>query len=198
VAAVHEPGKIGPNSIIQTVAALEEAYGVREARAILMRGGAGDLPDHLPSALIDEGDFHALVEVLIGQIGAAAVTDILSRSGQRTSEYVFANRIPPMARFVLRVLPPPLSLRVLLPAMKRHTWTFAGSGAFTCATGKAPWLAVSNPALFDTPAMAAAMCAYYRGAFEHMLRMLVSPRVMLRDVECQACGDRRCRYAIAW
>lgn len=196
--AVHPTGKLGPNAIIQTVAALEEALGVERARAALVRGGAGDLPDHLPQALIDEHEFHELVMLLIDQLGGDATIDILARSGQLTAEYVFANRIPAIVRAILRILPPQLGLKILLPAMQRHTWTFAGSGSFAYHSGVMPWLEVANPAVRDDRALAGALCAYYRGAFAQMLRMLIDPRARLRDCECQARGDRRCRYAIEW
>ncbi len=194
--AARGTGKIGPNAIIQTVAALREMFGDEGARAVLVRGGVGDLPDHLPHELIDEREFHALVELLIEQIGEERTNMVMARSGQLTSEYVFANRIPPVARIALRLLPPRMRLRLLLPAMRRHTWTFAGSGVFAYDLTPTPSLSIANGTLFDTSAMAAAMCAYYRGAFEHMFRKLVCPHATLRELECQARGDRRCRYAI--
>ncbi len=194
--ATHGTGKIGPNAIIQTVAALQELLGDEGARGVLVRGGAGDLPDHLPHALIDEREFHALVELLIEQIGSERTNQVMERSGQLTADYVFANRIPAFVRVLLRLLPPRLGLRLLLPAMQRHTWTFAGSGVFAYDLMPTPSLSIANGSLFDTPAMASAMCAYYRGAFEQMFRKLICPRATLHELECQARGDRRCRYAI--
>lgn len=194
--AARGTGKIGPNAIIQTVAALREILGDDAARAALVRGGAGNLPDHLPHELIDEREFHALVELLLEQIGEERTLHVMVRSGQLTSDYVFANRIPVVARALLRLLPPRLGLRLLLPAMQRHTWTFAGSGVFAYDLTPTPSLSIANGSLFDTPAMAAAMCAYYRGAFEQMFRKLICPQATLRELECQARGDRRCRYVI--
>ncbi|MGB9751428.1 bacteriochlorophyll 4-vinyl reductase [Roseiflexus castenholzii] len=194
--AARGTGKIGPNAIIQTVAALRDRLGDEAARATLVRGGAGDLPDHLPHELIDEREFHALVELLLEQIGEEQTNQVMARSGQLTSEYVFANRIPAFARLLLRLLPPSWGLRLLLPAMQRHTWTFAGSGVFAYDLTPTPSISITNGALFDTPAMAAAMCAYYRGAFEQMFQKLICSRATLHDLECQARGDRCCRYAI--
>ncbi|NCC35097.1 MAG: bacteriochlorophyll 4-vinyl reductase, partial [Chloroflexia bacterium] len=56
--------RIGPNSIIQTVGALNEVYGAEAARAILGRIGHSALNEQLPTDMVDEHVFMALINAL--------------------------------------------------------------------------------------------------------------------------------------
>lgn len=91
---MSEPAKIGPNSIIQTVAALESKYGKAEAEAILTRAGHKHLIGNLPSEMTEESKFHALVQALDKELGEKVMIHILNDSGQRTAAYLLRVRIP--------------------------------------------------------------------------------------------------------
>jgi divinyl protochlorophyllide a 8-vinyl-reductase len=97
---------------------------------------------------------------------------------------------------VLGILPAPLSLRLFLPVISKHAWTFAGSGAFRFSIGWSPWLSIGRPAGHDTSGIAAALCRYYCGAFTQMLRQVVNRRIELRETACQASGSTACVYQI--
>lgn len=189
--------RIGPNAIIQTVAALGERYGGDQQRAILAGPSAAYL-ERPPSAMIAEQAFHELVELLVERLGSADAVPVLERSGQRTADYVRANRIPAAVQLLLRLLPPGLRLRLFLPAISQHAWTFAGSGVFKYATGRRPWLSIQSPTMHDRPAIAAPLCAYYHGAFEGLLQQLITPRLQLRETACQVRGDEACVYQIVY
>lgn len=195
-AATIPRGKIGPNAIIQTIAALEERYAPPQLRAILARGGAAELIDRPPAEMIDEQQFHSLAQLLVDQLGARAAGQVLRRAGQRTATYLLHYRIPRPAQWALRALPAGLSLRLLLPAVAQHAWTFAGSGTFSFAAGRAAQLSIASPALYDAPELAAAVCSFYRGTFDHLLRTLVDRRVSLWETACQGRGDDACVYQI--
>ena len=194
--AITHSGKIGPNSIIQTIAALREAYGPVESSAILVRGGSADLLDRMPTAMVDEREFHSLARLLVDQIGDEHAGHILKRAGQLTAEYLLQNRIPRPIQLLLRALPPWLGLRLLLPAINKNAWTFAGSGAFEYTSSGKPYVSIANRRLSDAPELAAAVCSYYKGTFEHLLRTLVDRRVALWENSCQAQGGHACVYQI--
>ncbi|NTV99896.1 MAG: bacteriochlorophyll 4-vinyl reductase [Oscillochloris sp.] len=187
--------KIGPNSIIQTIAALREAYAPDELPDLLA-GGAEQYLSQLPHEMIPESQFHALVELLTARLGVERAGAILYRSGERTADYVRANRIPAPIRTLLGLLPGPLSLRILLPAISKHAWTFAGSGQFTFSLGWMPTVSIGKPADRDTSGIAAVLCRYYCGAFTQMFRRLVSQRIVLQETSCQARGGNACVYQI--
>jgi divinyl protochlorophyllide a 8-vinyl-reductase len=187
--------RIGPNAIIQTIAALREAYAPDELPGLLVGGGEGYL-SQLPREMIHEEEFHALVELLVARLGVERAGAVLYRSGERTADYVRANRIPAPFRAVLGILPAPLGLRLLLMAISKHAWTFAGSGKFSFHLGRGPWLSIGKPVNHDTAGIAAVLCRYYCGAFTQMLRRVVSPRIGLRETSCQARGGDACVYQI--
>jgi divinyl protochlorophyllide a 8-vinyl-reductase len=187
--------RIGPNAIIQTIAALREVY-TPEVLRTLLAGEAEVYLSHLPHEMIPEVQFHELVDLLTVRLGVERAGDILHRSGERTADYVRANRIPAPIRTLLGLLPAPLSLRLLLPAISKHAWTFAGSGAFSFDLGRTPSVSIGRSASLETSGIAAVLCRYYCGAFTQMLRRLVSPRISLREVNCQARGDHACVFQI--
>ena len=53
-----------------------------------------------------------------------------AKPAPRTGDYLLAHRIPKPVQALLKRLPAPLAARVLLAAITRHAWTFAGSGRF--------------------------------------------------------------------
>ncbi|EFO81957.1 bacteriochlorophyll 4-vinyl reductase [Oscillochloris trichoides DG-6] len=195
VAATMHAAKIGPNSIIQTIAALREVYPAEELPTLLA-GGAEIYLSELPHEMIPEEQFHALVALLTPRLGVERAGDILFRSGERTADYVRANRIPGPFQALVGILPAPLGLRLLLLAISKHAWTFAGSGKFSFHLGRGPWLSIGKPVDRDTSAIAAVLCRYYCGAFTQLLRRVVNSRITLRETTCQARGGAACVYQI--
>lgn len=195
VATTMHVARIGPNSIIQTIASLRESCAPDDVRALLAGEAEGYL-SQLPHEMIPEGEFHDLVRLLVARMGVARAGEVLYRSGERTADYVCANRIPAPFRSVLGVLPAFIGLRLLLLAISKHAWTFAGSGKFSFSLGRAPFVSIGRPEGHDTSGIAAALCRYYCGAFTQMLRQVVSRRIALRETACQARGGQACVYQI--
>ncbi|MEI7772852.1 MAG: bacteriochlorophyll 4-vinyl reductase [Chloroflexales bacterium] len=195
VSATMSAARIGPNAIIQTIASLREVYGPDELRALLAGDAEGYL-SHLPHEMIPEAEFHVLVELLTARLGAERAGEILHRAGERTADYVRANRIPAPIRTVLGLLPAPLSLRLLLPAISKHAWTFVGSGVFSFSIGRTPSVSIGRSVSQDTSGIASVLCRYYYGAFTQMLRRVVNSRISLREVACQARSGSACVYQI--
>lgn len=117
--------EIGPNSVLQTLEALRALEG--EAVAAAVRTEAG-LPAEIPQRMIPEHWFVQLVDALRHALPRARAEAVLNQSGIRTADYVIENRIPAFARSVLRVLPATVARSLLLRAIRKHAWTFAGRG----------------------------------------------------------------------
>jgi divinyl protochlorophyllide a 8-vinyl-reductase len=190
-------GRIGPNALIQTVAALRERHG-QGADELLAASGFAHLLHDEPRAMVAEEQFRDLALALGVRLGVAEAGAVLGRAGELTAAYLLRRRIPAPARLLLAALPPRAALRLLLPAIARNAWTFGESGSFGFALGGEPYIRVSNAALGCTPAAAALVCRFYRGTFGGLLRALVSPQAALRETACQARGDAACVYAIQW
>ncbi|NTV63236.1 MAG: bacteriochlorophyll 4-vinyl reductase [Oscillochloris sp.] len=193
--ATMHAARIGPNAIIQTIASLREVYAPDELPKLLV-GGAEVYLSQLPHEMIPEEQFHALVKLLTPRLGTEQAGAILYRSGERTADYVRANRLPGPFRSLLGILPAQLGLRLLLIAISKHAWTFAGSGTFTFGIGRTPWISIGTPIDHDTSAISAVLCRYYCGSFTQLLRQVVSQRIELRETSCQARGGNACVYQI--
>lgn len=179
--------RIGPNAIIQTVQALKEFCGVPQAIAILQKGDQAHLIDRLPSAMIDEQEFHALVWALVEQLGPAQTQQILRRSGQLTALYLLQHRIPKPFQWLLKVLPRRVGLTLLLTAISKHAWTFAGSGQFSFTVGKVPRLTITRVVQSSE-----AISGFYAGTFEQLLQTLIDARSQVQE------QDRPAGSGAAW
>ncbi|MFV9503753.1 MAG: bacteriochlorophyll 4-vinyl reductase [Oscillochloridaceae bacterium umkhey_bin13] len=189
--------RIGPNSIIQTVGALEDWYGVAAAHAMLARMGYAGLPEHLPSQKIDEAEFIAMLGALRAELGMEQASRILARSGERTADYVRLNRVPAPIRAILPWLPSRMGLRIFLRAISAHSWTFAGAGRFSFDVG-GPGATLS---LADCPECRGIVadqpiCSYYRSCFESLLRPLIDQRLQVRELACAAQGHPTCQFEV--
>ncbi len=189
--------RIGPNAIIQTVAALKEEQGSEEVQRFLVRIGRDDLAAALPTTMVDEQEFINLIAALRAELGLATTRRVLARSGALTAEYVRTNRIPAPARILLPLLPRRLALRILLKAIVGHAWTFAGAGRFsytldrrgaTLSLGSCP---ECRGITADEP-----ICDYYVACFQGLLRPLIDPQLTVHERACTAQGAAACRFEV--
>ncbi len=197
-AVLTSAARIGPNSIIQTVNALREAYGAAEADAILQRGDHSHLMTTLPSEMIDEQEFLTLIQMLRDQIGIAAAGQILRRSGQLTAGYLLKHRIPRPVQLLLKILPRTAALRVLLSAISKHAWTFVGSGTFRFTISEQSLITITDCIESREITSERPVCFFYTGAFERLLQALINMHAQVCETTCRACGDRQCRFDIVF
>lgn len=183
------PSKIGPNSIIQTVAALEAAYGKSKAENLLKKIGQGYLIGNLPKEMVEEVKFHSLVIALEKEIGEAATSSILKESGERTARYLLKVRIPGIFQQVVKLLPSRLAFKLFLFAISKNAWTFAGSGEFSYTMNRPPEITVrvtfpTNPVVGN----------FYLGTFTALLQELVNPTTKITADIRKENNTIRCHY----
>jgi divinyl protochlorophyllide a 8-vinyl-reductase len=199
IVAPHPPrpaGEIGPNAITQTVASLRAMVGDDEA-ATTLRAATGRSLDNMPAAMVHESEANALMSMIRQRYEPAIASRLLRDAGERTAQYLLAHRIPPVVQALLRLLPAPLSLRLLLWAIARHAWTFAGSGQFTYIIGEPTTLRFANCALCRGHASFAPICEYYAATFERLFRQVVHRSTLVHEVECCAAGGSVCRFVLS-
>jgi divinyl protochlorophyllide a 8-vinyl-reductase len=190
--------RIGPNAITQVTAALQARFGPERAAAVLREAG---LENHLhspPSAMVPESDVVALHRVLRAGLDVQQREAVCRDAGERTADYLLANRIPRPVQALLRLLPATLASRVLLAAIGRHAWTFAGSGRFDATAGNPVRLSIQGCALCRGAVLDSPGCSYYAATFERLYRVLVSRRARAREVACEGCGGPACRFEVEW
>jgi len=185
--------RIGPNAVLQTLAAVEASEGRPVAQAVARDAG---LPSDWPEGLIPEAWFLAVVEATRRRLGRARAEAVLADAGARTARYVRAHRIPALFRALLRALPARLAVPLLLAAFRRHAWTFAGSGRFR-VEGRYPGTLV----LDDCPTCRShdptSGGAYYAAAFENLLASACA-RARVDEVTCRAQGADACRFRVGF
>ena len=181
--------KIGPNSIIQTVAALEAAYGKTKAETMLSKIGQGYLVGNLPKEMVEEAKFHTLVGALQKEIGETATSRILQESGERTARYLLKVRIPGIFQKFVKLLPPRPAFKLLLFAISKNAWTFAGSGEFAYNMTRPPEISVK--VTFPTQPVVG---NFYLGTFTALLQELVNPTTKIMADIRKDNSNIQCNY----
>lgn len=189
-------GRIGPNAILRVVEALESSSGPLAVREILERAGLSPYLESPPDAMVEEGEVSALHRALRDALGPQRARAVGRQAGHLTGDYLLANRIPPFAQTLLKALPPRLGGRLLLQAIARNAWTFAGNGQFTYRSGRPHRLHIAGCALCDGARSKDPLCDYYGATFERLFQTLVSRQARVIEVQCQAQGHPNCTFEV--
>jgi divinyl protochlorophyllide a 8-vinyl-reductase len=200
--------RIGPNAVIQLIAALK-ALGESKAMSVLFEAtGREAWLETPPQEMIAASEAASLHVGLRRVLPAPRAEAALAAAGRLTADYLLANRIPRLAQFFFRLLPARLAAWALMRTISAHAWTFAGSGVFSFSTGpvlrdvpaKGSWAEariLENPLCSGLRADAPA-CAWHAAVFEGLFRTLVSPSSRAREIACRAQGDDCCRFRLDW
>lgn len=192
------PSRIGPNAIIQMREVMIEELGRREAGRLLAQAGLSAYVFEPPTEMVDEAEVAALHRVLRTAFGEARAGAMAFEAGLRTGRYLLANRIPAPARTILKLLPAPIASRLLLAAIAKHSWTFAGSGRFEVLSTNPALVRITDCALVRGLTLRQPGCAFYTGTFEALFRALVHRTARARQTACEGRGDRACLFEISW
>jgi divinyl protochlorophyllide a 8-vinyl-reductase len=206
------PARIGPNAIIRLQEALLASVGPERAQSVFEEAGQGRYLAQPPQHMVAEADVTSLYTSLPAQLGPRLAAEVSGRAGWLTGDYLLANRIPAPVQALLHWLPAPLAVRVLLAAIRKHAWTFVGSGHFdTVAVSdgsmqrdrqddrrarlllRVACCPICAGSLQDTPA-----CSYYAASFESLFIALVHRRARVREITCHALGAATCTFEVSW
>ncbi len=184
-------GRIGPNAIIQMGEALAARHEDQRARRIFGRAGLLPYLDQPPVAMVHQGEVARLFAAVADEPDTAAARDLFADAGRRTGRYILANRIPGIARLILPRLPRRLAMRILLQAISRHAWTFAGTGRVS--------FSASSPAsitIAENPIATPLGCVWHAAVFETIFGALIRGHVQVRETCCHAGADHCCSFEI--
>jgi divinyl protochlorophyllide a 8-vinyl-reductase len=190
--------RIGPNAIIQVARVLPDRIGVEATQRLFEQAAMGSYVAHPPQSMVDESEVLRLHQVMRASLGQDVAASVAREAGLQTANYLLANRIPKPVQAVLKWLPAPLAARVLLMAIGKHAWTFAGSGHFSSQVTSFALLTIRENPLCrgvrsDVPA-----CDFYTATFERLFQVLVHRQTRAREVTCQAQGADACRFELRW
>ena len=189
---------IGPNAITRLAQALTTHLGSPQCRRIFELAGVDSYLDKPPLQMVKASDVAALHRALVDSLGYRAAAGISLEAGRLTGDYLLAHRIPQKAQWLLRMLPRALAARILVRAIARHAWTFAGAGTFSYSFQSKLTLRLTNSPVCrnlrsDTPA-----CHYFAGTFERVFGAMLGPRLRVIETECEAAGAQACVFSVSW
>ena len=181
----REPARIGPNAILQLIAVLREERHERWLRDVFYRSGLSAMLVNPPDEMVDERAGRRSLPSLVRAPAAGCGRSVdRGQSRHATPRAIFwRTAFPSQRRFVLKLLPTRWSAPLLLRAIQRHAWTFAGSGETQhCHEGRRGRRSKSR-----TNPIAMPGCVWHVGVFETLFQRLVSTKARVRHVAC--CGD---------
>ena len=196
--ASAEAGRIGPNAIIRVAETLRDVLGEDTTQRIFARAELEPHLAHPPTGMVPEEDVGALQTALFDGLEEREARKIAFEAGVRTGDYLLANRIPKPAQAVLKLLPPSLASRILLGTIKKHSWTFSGTGDFSVENGHPVIVSIKGCPLCRGRHGDRPQCDYYAGTFLRLFEVLVSRNTFVREVTCEATGGPSCAFEIAW
>ncbi len=188
--------KIGPNAVIQLLAALNAAGQAPLATALFTAVGAGAWLTDRPTEMVDERKVARLHQAM--RRAAPNAEAILREAGRRTADYLLANRIPRLVQLVLKLLPPRLAATILVSAIRRNAWTFVGSATFAAHAGSPTIFEITHNPICAGETASSPVCAWHAAVFERLFQALVSQRSRVVETACEATGADTCRFEVSW
>lgn len=197
MSAPAETGRVGPNAITRMAEAISLIADNSARDTIFTEAGLGAYLADPPTRMVPDEEVALLHATAFALLGVPLARRIGAEAGRRTGAYLLAHRIPKFARLVLPLLPRRIALHLLLQAIERHAWTFAGRGIFAWEAmrdGFALSLAdnpVSRKVSAEEP-----VCDYYQATFETLFQALAGPGIRVEEIACSAQGDPRCIFKV--
>lgn len=173
---------VGPNAVIQLGEALALTGDHALARRIYAQAGVVQWLHDPPTAMVDEVPVAQLFKAVTDCMTRDAAISLFTEAGHRTGRYILRHRIPAPARALLPRLPASLAVRLLLAAISKHAWTFAGTGTFSHRTKRG----TVEMSIANNPLSTAVGCPWHCAVFETLLNALL--RVQIRVIE-STCTD---------
>lgn len=194
-------GLIGPNAITRIAQVLPAWRGTAFAERVFERAGLLHHWRRPPERMVREDEVRALHRALREVMPPEEAAAVSRAAGRVTADYLLAHRIPPAVQRLLKALPAGLAARLLVAAITRHAWTFAGSGRFSARLPRAGAPLVleirDNPLCRGLQA-GVPVCDYFAATFERLFQVLVRAGTEVRETACEACGDEACRFELRW
>ncbi|MEO0384832.1 MAG: bacteriochlorophyll 4-vinyl reductase [Pseudomonadota bacterium] len=192
------PGRIGPNAVLQVFNALEERQGAQEVTRLAKLAGLTHYREQAPATMVDERDVVALHRAVRSRMTVNEGDQVLWRAGERTADYILANRIPKAVQVLLRALPAKPASRLLLKAIAKNAWTFAGSGTFAFTAGKPATLTLADCPACTEVYRQDERCLYYAATLQGLFQALVHPRARIEDDLSPTTNGRVRRFVLDW
>ncbi|WP_209015935.1 bacteriochlorophyll 4-vinyl reductase [Roseibium sp. RKSG952] len=184
---------IGPNAVLQLFEALEEVGGpsLRNAfRTELHLPARTDFTRMIPESMAAKAHRH------LRNRYPESAEQVAGLAGEKTANYILANRIPRLAQALLKTLPTGIAAPLLAMAISNHAWTFAGSGSFAIVRFRPLIFSITGNPLTAGDTAEDPVCAWHAAVFQRLFRILVDHRYTVHETQCSAMGATCCQFEI--
>ncbi len=189
---------VGPNAINRIAEALIAAHGAAKAQDVFASAGLAGWLHEQPGTMIPENDVAALHRALFASLGGPEARAIAGEAGHRAARHLLAHRIKGPVRLALTLLPPEPSARILLGIIRRHAWTFVGSGQYEARATPPVTVSITGGALRAAGPAASGVAAYYAATFEGLFRVVVHPRAHAAALKRATETCASCSFSLTW
>ena len=196
--AASPSGLIGPNAVTRLAQALAARKGEIVSRAVFRQAGLEPYLATPPSRMVNERHVAALHSAMIDLLGPVAAADVSKEAGRLTGDYLLANRIPGFAQVLVRRMPRRMAAKVLVRAIARHAWTFAGSGDFSYSFAPGLTLTLKGSPIARSIQTDGPACAYFAATFERVFSAMLGLSVRVVEIACEAAGAKACVFRVSW
>ena len=190
--------RIGPNAITRVLEAIDQSLGPDAVKVALEVAKLDKYADIRPASMVEETEVTALQTAVFSVFGKGRAREIMRAAGKATANYLIFNRIPSLFQGLVRLMPPRAGARLLLVAILKNAWTFAGSGTFEAHGWYPVTITIRNNPLARGRSADAPVCDYYTATFEQLFRRLVDPAITVEETTCEAKGDKACTFVLRW
>ncbi len=191
-------GLVGPNAVTRMAAALIALDSKAGAMVVFQDAGIERYLETPPTEPVAELDVTRLMQATLDRLGLQRARTVGWIAGHLTAEYLLEHRIPKLAQQLMHIMPARLASHLLCVLMRRHAWTFAGSGQVTFAAGESTRIVIKGCPICSGMATAGPVCTYYAASFEKLFNTLVHTHAKVIETECQGRGDPACVFSVIW
>ncbi|MFK8041997.1 bacteriochlorophyll 4-vinyl reductase [Congregibacter sp.] len=185
--------RIGANSVLKLVPLLDDVLGETERNRLVLSTGLSELPKH--EGMMAETPAAALHQAIRASHPTLAPA-LTKRAGERTAEYIMEQRIPAAALQVMLNLPPWLSAPLLASVIKKHAWTFAGSGTFSVRSKDPLVFALKDNPVVRGEHSTVPLCHWHSAVFQRLFSTIVDSNLRCIETQCCATGADSCIFEI--
>lgn len=184
--------RVGPNAIIQTGRALDRLHGMAVRDAVFGDAGLGWMGRREPGGMVRAEAVVALNAAVLRRLAVHDAERVMWQAGAETARYILDHRIPRMAQRLIGLLPGRLGLALLLRAIARHGWTFAGAAHVGAGSN---WICINNnPLCLGRSGYAG--CTWHKAVFTTLIEVIIGREALVHETHCLSRGDDFCRFQI--
>jgi divinyl protochlorophyllide a 8-vinyl-reductase len=189
---------IGPNAITRMAQALSNRVGDELCAEIFSAAGISGYLKEPPTRMAPQSEVSRLHCETYARLGESRAAVVAWEAGLLTGDYLLANRIPLTAQRLLKLTPRALSARILVAAIARHSWTFAGGGIFSYAFDPHLRLTIAGSPICLALHTQQPACHYFAATFERVFGEMLGPSLHVVESKCEATGASACVFDVTW